>query len=168
MTTHFPEGTPTTRVRAAVPIVLFVDPSRLSILWGGYPPEGLKPARLSLESGLFWSWANSPVVARCSAQVLAPDARSSLHVSAGTPTAARSLLCTVRILLIKSAVFSVLLFAVGVVVVVPPPVDDEPLLSVVDEPSLLSSVCPLAYIIAEVGKTIEITIKTINEIVIIL
>jgi hypothetical protein len=58
----------------------------------------------------------------------------------------------------------------------PPLVDDEPsLLSVVDEPSLLSvvdepsllSVCPLAYIIAEVGKNIEITIKNINEIVIL-
>src|SRR3954468_21405 len=73
-----------------------------------------------------------------------------------------------------------------VVVVVPPPVVDEPLLSVdspvaerrlsllsVDSPvaerrlSLLSVVCPLAYIIAEVGKTIEITIKNINEIVIL-
>jgi hypothetical protein len=63
------------------------------------------------------------------------------------------------------------------VVVDEPPVDDEPplsvdppaeepLLSVVDEP-LLSIVCPLAYIIAEVGKTIEIVIENINEIVIL-
>src|SRR6185437_11120897 len=54
----------------------------------------------------------------------------------------------------------------------PPPVDDEPLLSVEpppvdDEPSLLSVVCPLAYIIAEVGKTIEITIKSNNKLVIL-
>jgi len=63
------------------------------------------------------------------------------------------------------------------VVVDEPPVDDEPplsvdppaeepLLSVVDEP-LLSIVCPLAYIIAEAGKTIEIVIENINEIVIL-
>jgi hypothetical protein len=52
---------------------------------------------------------------------------------------------------------------------VDPPVD-EPLLSVdppVDEPSLLlSSVDPLAYIIAEVGKINDIIIKSNNKLVI--
>jgi len=57
-----------------------------------------------------------------------------------------------------------------VVVADPPPVVDEPLLSVdppVDDEPLLSSFCPLTYIIAVVGKTMEITIKKINEIVIL-
>src|SRR3954454_15183786 len=137
------------------------------------PLDGLKPARFSpTPFGLLASWANSPVVARWSAQALAPAARSTLHTSGGTPTAARSLLCTARILLAKSAVFSVLLLPVdvvgkvallSVVVVVdppadepllsvvvdePPPVDDEPLLSVVvppppvDDEPLLSVVVP--------------------------
>jgi len=69
-------------------------------------------------------------------------------------TAVSSLLSTARVMLAKSAVFSVLLLPVdvvgkvellSVVVVVPPPVVDEPLLSVVvegvDEP-LLSVVPP--------------------------
>src|SRR3954447_11038469 len=94
------------------------------------------------------------VAIRCSAQALALVASVSLHVSGGDPTTARSRLCTVRTLLTKSAVFTVLPLVVGEVgkvallsvevVVVPPPVDDEPLLSVVvvppplDESSLLS------------------------------
>src|SRR3954454_10197450 len=113
------------------------------------PLDGLKPARFSpTPFGLLASWANSPVVARWSAQALAPAARSTLHTSGGTPTAARSLLCTARIMLAKSAVFSVLLLPVDVVgkaellsvvvvvVIVPPPADEEPLLSVVVEPLL--------------------------------
>jgi len=62
-------------------------------------------------------WANSPVVARCSAQVLAWAASVLFHTSGGTPTAARSLLCTASMLLAKSALkFPVLL--VGFVILV--------------------------------------------------
>jgi hypothetical protein len=44
-----------------------------------------------------------PVFARYSAQVFAPAARLLLQVSGSTPTAARSLLCTARMLLTQSA-----------------------------------------------------------------
>jgi hypothetical protein len=54
-------------------------------------------------------WSNVPVVARCSAQLLASAASLSLQTSGGTPTAARSLLWISRKVLAISAVFSVLL-----------------------------------------------------------
>src|SRR5688500_15068282 len=61
----------------------------------------------------FWAsvaWPKAPVCDICSAQAWAPAARLSLHTSGGTPTAARSLLCTARMLLAQSAlIFPVLL-----------------------------------------------------------
>jgi hypothetical protein len=55
-----------------------------------------------------------PVCDTCSAQAWAPAARLLLHTSGGTPTAARSLLCTARMLLAQSALIPpVLLLTCG-------------------------------------------------------
>ncbi|HSN96491.1 MAG TPA: hypothetical protein VLR10_04815, partial [Nitrososphaeraceae archaeon] len=81
-----------------------------------------------------------PDVPRCSAQAWAPAASSSLHMSSGTPTALRSLLCTARISVAKSAVFPILLLKVDSLGNVLLAVDG------VEDPSLLS-VDPLAYIV---------------------
>jgi hypothetical protein len=59
------------------------------------------------------------------------------------------------LLLAVDVVGKVALLSVVVVVVVPPPVDEP----------LLSSVAPLAYIIAEAGKINDIIIKSINKLV---
>src|ERR671916_421039 len=48
--------------------------------------------------------ANTPVCDTCSAQVCALAASPSLHARGGSLTAARSLLCTARMLLAQSAV----------------------------------------------------------------
>ncbi|HVD20364.1 MAG TPA: hypothetical protein VNB95_00300 [Nitrososphaera sp.] len=56
-------------------------------------------------------WTISFIVARCSAQAWALAASVSLHTSGGTPTAARSLLCTARMLLAQSALIPPVLLA---------------------------------------------------------
>src|SRR5918997_2013871 len=56
-------------------------------------------------------WTISLIVARCSAQAWALAGSVSLHTRGGTPTAARSLLCTARMLLAQSAVIIPVLVA---------------------------------------------------------
>jgi hypothetical protein len=58
-------------------------------------------------------WTISGIVARWLAQVCALAASESLHTSGGTPTAARSLLCTARMLLAQSALIVPVLVAGG-------------------------------------------------------